>query len=167
MALSTFPNDMNAAAATVLNVAARFRAIRDGSGDLSWSDLEAAQNGLRRAKLANIAVITHLATLAQTNSDRLAVAENYMASLGGPATLSAFEGALMVVEQAASAWNDALPAFLATLGSRAFVATQDAGQPTETRHIAWSPVIPETEASALRQSAELAALITAFGAVGA
>lgn len=160
MALSTFPTDMSAAAAAVLASAEKFRAIQSQGGGLLWRMLEDAQNSLRVSKLTCLKALTE----AQKNP---AASEPFMASMGGPATVVAFAGALQSVEVAASAWNDYLSTFLAGLPTSDLIGVhrQDQGMPTETRHIIRPAAI--ANADALRQSQELSDLIAAFEAAGA
>jgi hypothetical protein len=162
MALSTFPTDMSAAAGAVLASAEKFRAIQSQGGDLTWRLLEDAQNSLRSAKLTTIKALTEGMKAPQAS-------EAFMAGMGGPVTLVEFQQALGAVEIAASAWNDNLVTFLAGLSASDLIGmqSQDAGFPTETRHIVRPAFIPGATAAPLRQSRELANLIAAFETVGA
>jgi hypothetical protein len=162
MALSTFPSDMNAAASAVLSCAAAFRAIATQSGDLTWRMLEDAQNSLHIAKSTSIVALS-------SASSAPAAAEAYMASIGGPASISDFQASLAAVETAAAAWNVALSAFLASLPTNQLLhlATRDVGLPTETKYISRPAFIPGQYAAALRAEPSLSALIAAFEAVGA
>lgn len=161
MALSRFPAMMDAAVEAVLQTAEAMRYVRDARGDLLWSSLDAVQDGLRRAK------VTTYATFAEA-AKQPAAAEAHMASLGGPATIAAYQAKAVAVEVAAAAWNAWLAGYLATLPTGSLIGMVTNGADgIETRHIEWAAFIPGDLAAPLRASAQLAALIAAFEAVGA
>lgn len=161
MALSRFPAVMDAAIYAVLQTAEAMRYVRDARGDLMWSSLDAVQDGLRRAK------VTTYATFAEA-AKQPAAAEAHMASLGGPATIAAYQAKAVAVETEAAAWNAWLAGYLATLPTGSLIGMVTNGADgIETRHIEWAAFIPGDLAAPLRASAQLAALITAFEAVGA
>lgn len=161
MGLSRFPAAMDAAIDAVRQTGDALRYVRDAQGDLMWSSLDDIQNGLRRAK------VTTYATFAEAAKQPLA-AEAHMTSLGGPETIADYQAKALVVEQAAAGWNAWLAGFLGSLPSSALISIViHAHDGIETKHIEQPPFIAATLAAPLRASAELAALIAAFEAVGA
>lgn len=160
MGLSRFPAVMDAAVEAVLTTTEALRYVRDARGDLLWPSLDAVQDGLRRAKL------TTYATFAEA-AKQPAAAEAHMASLGGPATIAAYKAKAVAVEMAAAAWNAWLSGYLATLPTGVLIGLAvNSADGIETKHIEWASFIPGDLAAPLRASAQLAALITAFEAVG-
>lgn len=161
MGLSRFPAVMSDAVEAVLTTAEAMRYVRDARGDLLWSSLDDIQDGLRRAKL------TTYATFAEA-AKQPAAAEAHMASVGGPATIAAYQAKAMAVEVAAAGWNAWLAGYLATLPTGSLIGiVVDARDGVETERIEWAAFIAGDLAAPLRASAQLAALIGAFEAVGA
>ncbi len=161
MGLSRFPAVMDAAVEAVLQTAEAMRYVRDARGDLLWASLDAVQDGLRRSKVTTYATFAEAAKQPQS-------AEAHMASLGGPSTIAAYQAKAVVVEAAAAAWNAWLAGYLATLPTGSLVGMVIRSQDgIDTKHIEWATFIPGDLAAPLRASAQLAALITAFEAVGA
>lgn len=161
MALSRFSSVMPAAVEAVLSVTQALRYVRDTSGDLTLRSLDDVQNGLQVAKATTFAALSEGAIAP-------AAAEAFMAGLGGPATLAAYQAAAMDIEGKASAWNGLLAGVLTGLSGPDLIAlvTRDVGG-IETRHIEYVAFIPAATAGQLRTSQELAELIAAFEAVGA
>lgn len=162
MPLSTFPTDMSAAAAAVIQVADFLRRLRDGSGDLNWSDLVNTQRLLHRAKIASIKAITE-------GFKAREAAETYMRQINGPVTLEAFAAQLAVVEAAGAAWANLLRDTVNGLPGSAFlrIGAIDEGTPSETAIPIRLENIPAEQSTAIRSSGELAGLIAAFEAAGA
>lgn len=159
--LAIFPAALTECAASVLALAAALRHVAGARGDLVWSDVDAVQNGLRRAKIATIQALAEAAK-------RPADAEAYMRSMGGPESLAAFQAAAAEIEARAAQWNRRLAEALAGLTADEAVrmVTHDAGGIT-TRHVQHVHYLPARLAEPLRGSTELAELIAAIAAFGA
>lgn len=161
MPLSQFPTTMPAAVAAVLAVADALRHIRDASGDLTMHAINAAQDGLRQAKATTMGALSEGAKAPDA-------AEAFMAGLGGPATLAEYHAAAQDIEVKAAAWNARVAACLRSLPVESVIGMVVLDRDgIVTRHIEHKSFIPAEHADPLRQSAELAALIGAFEAVGA
>ena len=159
--LSQFPTAMPAAVTAVLRAAAALRYLRDTAGDMTFRSLDEAQDGLREAKATTFVALAE-------GGKAPAAAEAFMAGLGGPATLADYTAAAADIEAKAAAWNALLASTLAGLPVEAVIGlvTITTGG-IDTKHIERRHFIPAELAAPLRASAELAALITAFEAVGA
>lgn len=159
MALSRFPLAISENANAVLDVARTIRQIRDGAGNLTFTDLDRLQTGLERAK------VTFLTAMAEAAKSP-AAAQAFMAGMNGPATLTEYQALAQDIEIAASAWNARLSAALASVptGDLIRLVTRS---PSQTRHIERVTVLGADLADPLRQSAELTALLASFEAVGA
>lgn len=159
--LSRFPVVMDKCVRAVISVTEAMRKVRDGSGDLPWRDLHAIQSGLEAAKRTTYEVLGEAAK-APTAS------ESYMVSVNGPATIAAFQAQAVTLEFAAADWNVFLSAQLANLTGPELISLVlvDVNN-IQTKKIAYVDFIPAAKAQTLRSSAELAALIAGFEAVGA
>lgn len=161
MGLSRFSSVMTRAVEAVLATAAALRYVRDTQGDLPWWALDRVQDGLAEAKVSCIEALVE-------GQRQPASSETFMASLGGPATLGDFQSKIAACEAAAAAWNASLGQLLASLTATEVIALVRRGQGNMgTSHIERVSYLAQDRADTLRQSAQLAALIAAFEAVGA
>jgi len=152
---------MPAAATATLAAATALRHVRDTSGDLTFRALDTLQEALFRAK------VTTYAALVEGGKAPVA-AQEFMAGIGGPATLAAYQTAAMNIEMKAAGWNSALSAALAGLTGPELISmiTRNVNG-VEAKYIERATFIPAAKADPLRASPELDALISAFEAVGA
>ncbi len=158
--LSRFPVVMPQCVEAVLAVAAALRHVSQSSGDLTWRDVNAIQDGLHRAKETTAAALAE-------GQKAPAAAEAFMASIGGPATLAEFAALAADIEAKATAWNVRLAAALAELTADEVIFLGHRGEgAAATRHVQYRHFLPARVADPLRQSDELAALVAAFVAVG-
>lgn len=164
MSIWAFTGPMDRAAVAVERALAVLRHIHTARGDLPYRDLDMAQEALREAKVASLAILTRAAT-----ATNVAAAEAHMASLGGPATMAEFTARVTVIEGKSASWNTALAACLAGLGSAGLpVMVTRTVDGISTQHIERPHAIPGVLADPLRTSTELAELAAAFfEAVGA
>ncbi|RAP39424.1 hypothetical protein BYZ73_20640 [Rhodovulum viride] len=161
MALSQFPTVMPQAVSAILGAATALRYLRETSGDLTWYSVEAVQTALRSAKASTLAAIAEA-------QKAPAAAEAFMAGIGGPTALPDLIALADEIEAAASAWNDALTAWVSGLPASDLIRVVTiATDGILTRHIERPAFVPAARAAALRARPELAALIGAFDAVGA
>ena len=161
MSLSQFPTIMPAAVASVIRAATALRYIKNTTGDLPYSALDEVQGALRESKS------TTFAALAEGLKAPTA-AESFMASLGGPETLTDYQYSAFEIENKASAWNDLLETVLNSLpvdAVQGMVTISYDG--IVTRHREYKSFIPATYAVTIRESQELVDLIAAFETVGA
>jgi hypothetical protein len=161
MTLSRFATVMPRAVEAVLSTAEALRHIRNTQGDLPWWAIDRVQDGLAQSKEACLAALAE-GQRQPVNS------EEFMRSLGGPATLADFQAKIMACETAAAAWNTRLAALLADLSGPELIALIRRGEGMmATSHVERVPFLSAGRADGLRSSDELASLIAAFEAVGA
>lgn len=160
MALSTFPQMMSNAAETVILTANRLRNLRDGSGAIQLSDIDAINRALRSAKSSSVNAIAE-------GQKRPVDAEAFMASIGGPSTMDAFQAAIANLDAAAAAWVAAWKATVEALDVADLISVQTvtAGGVQSTQ-IVRIDTIPDPAATSLRQNQALADLIATFEAYG-
>ena len=161
MPLSQFPAAMNAAVPAILAASESLRYIRDTTGDLTWRSINAMQSDFRTAKTACLLAI------AEANKSP-ASAQNYLANMGGPATLVLFNDGLSNIQQASNAlfqafgvWLDGLP----NAEIRSVVNVTVNG--VTTPQVVDAAFVSAASAAPLRTAPQLAALIVAFEGIGA
>ena len=161
MALSLFPPRMNEAAERVVATATLLRSIRDSAGDMPWAWLQDLQNQL---ELVEIAAGRALAE----GQKSPASATTYMVNMGGPATLAIFQQRLGEAKSAGVAWGSMLETWLKSKPASLVQTVERVGRGggQDTARLVGVTMIPATAANEIRNSAELATLITAFEAVG-
>jgi hypothetical protein len=152
---------MSAAADAVLRAGEALRHVRTSSGDLTFRDLDLVYQGLSDSK------VNALAALAEGGKAPTG-AEEFMAKMGGPATLADFQVKLEDIETKAAAFHAEVTATFAAIPSSSLIAvkTRNLGGVT-VPFIERGAFIPATYANPLRTSAALADLQAAFEAVGA
>lgn len=159
--LSRFPTVMQSAVEAVIKTADALRYVRNTSGDLTWRSIDAIQEGLRESK------ITTYATFAEA-AKQPASSEAYMASMGGPQTLTDYQAKAAGIEIAAHNWNAFLRTWVASIPHEMLIGVVTASvNGIETKHIERPAFVGAEHAMSLRASPELQALIEAFEAVGA
>ena len=161
MALSRFPGVMQSAVDAVLNITEKIRFVKNSSGDLLWQSLDDIQDGLRRAKETTFATFIEAEKQPEWS-------EEYMAKVGGPVSIAEYKQLAVQVETAAYFWNLYLTnVFLPSLPQENLIGmVTNNYNGVSTRHIERPFFIPGSLASPLRQSKELADLLSAFESVG-
>ena len=161
MALSQFPAALNASVPAVIKAADAFRYLRDTTGDMTWRSINTGLETLRNAR--------ETSTLALSEANKSPVgAEAYLADLGGPQTLVAFQSGLVNINQKATAFTDVLALWVDTLpvSQVRSVGTVSYGGVSSVQVID-TPFVSVVYMDTLRASTELQDLIVAFEAIGA
>lgn len=163
MGLSRFPKAMSDAADAVLRAGEALRHVSTASGDLTFRDLDLIYEGLASSK------IHALAALAEgSKPGAQAGAQEFMASMGGPATLTDFQSKLVTIETKAAAFHAEVAAAFAAMPPTDLIRVNSRSVGGVTvPFIERAAFIPAAYADPLRQSTELAELVAAFEAVGA
>ena len=161
MALSQFPAALNASVPAVIKAADSFRYLRDTTGDMTWRTINTGLETLRNAR--------ETSTLALSEANKSPVgAEAYLATLGGPQTLAAFQSGLVNINQKATAFTDSLALWVDGLPVsqiRSVGAVSYNG--VSSVQVIDTPFVSAAYIGTLRTSVELQELIAAFEAIGA
>lgn len=161
MPLSRFAITLPRAADAFLSAADALRFIRDSGGDLPWRTIEDAQQKIAAAKVTGLAAY-------QDAQIRPAAAQQFLADIGGPATLAEFNTLLGQLNTAMNAWHTGLSSLLSIMDGTEFMAVVQRGTGTgATHHFERVGFLTQARADVLRSSTQLANLIAAFEAVGA
>jgi len=159
--LSRFAITLPRAADAFLNAADALRFIRDSGGDLTWRALEDAQKKIAIAKAAGFDAF-------EDAQKQPATAEQFLADIGGPATLAEFNTLLGQLNTAMNAWHTGLTQLIAVMDGPEFLAVAQSGTgASSTFHFERVGGLTQARADVLRNSSQLADLIAAFEAVGA
>ena len=161
MALSQFPAALNASVPAVIKAADSFRYLRDTTGDMTWRTLNVGLSNLRDARAT--------ATLALSEANKSPVgAEAYLADLGGPQTLAAFQSGLVNISQKANAFSAVLALWVEGLPVSEIRTIQTVSlNGISSAQIVDTAFVSSANMGTLRTSVELQELITAFEAIGA
>lgn len=159
MAVSLFRPAFDDLGAALRDLMPLLAAIQAGAGDLPLIQVREVQTLLLRAKAA-------AARASAEAQGAPVVAEAYMADMGGPATLAAFQAGMTATENAAAIWNAALAAILDALPGMLRLVTV-ARDGVTAKALEYASSIPAAQADPLRQGPELAGLIAALETAGA
>lgn len=161
MGISLFKEAMPAAGRATVSAANALRHVRDSSGDLPFSALNTVQEGLAEAQDRTAAALIE-------GAKQKTFAEQFMAEMGGPATLAEFQAATVNIKAKVAAWNVVLEAALQSVPSADLIGLVQYGSaPMDFKLIRHKAHIPAAIADPLRADPALAELISAFEAVGA